>query len=825
MCCVFAMQAQFKIGGLLQNELENPIADAAVVISDAKGKEIANFTSGPKGFFMVQVPSAGKYVLTVSAKNCKTYSKQIDVLEDIRLGKIQLWASNKLDAVKVTADKVVVKTSVDKKIYNVGQDITASGGSASDVMRNIPSVTVDPVDGDLAIRGNENILVLIDGKPSTLLGTDIATILQGIPASTIESVEVVNNPGAQYDAQGKGGVLNIILKKDRKPGYNANIGVNIGYPYRANANIGVNANVKKWNFFANISGRTSNTFIKERIERSNSWNDITNLTTAYTSRIPKNGFINLGMDYTANKKNKFSLSQNAFLGDMGGDITTDITTDSASVKRIQSVNRFNTYVGQPRNTTTSFNYTNTSGKFGQELKVDASMGFSQYIRQSDIETDTTNVESGINSTNNIQSIPVKGGNNNYTISSDFTTQVSPKSKLDIGVKNINFAFRSENFPTRNKTGETPIIDIPLKNKYKFSQVTYAAYANYKTSFRSLNIQTGLRLEHFVYDGFVYQINTPLFAKFTNLFPSIYISKKTQKNAEITVSYTKRVNRPNFFQMVPYIDVTNPVDTSVGNPNLAPEFIHATELSYSLPFSGRNTLLASVYYQYNNNLIQRFKRFNTNGTTFTQPQNINYGNTYGAEVNVKFYLIKNWDVSINGNVFNNIINGQNLETGVSTSGWSGFAKLISNFKLNKQYDMQVTGNYNGPAIVAQGRTRSFYNIDAGIKANYFKNMLTISANANDIFNTTFLGTEYVIPNQYQQYNYRKPLTQQFTIGAQFRWMSKNTNPADAKDRKFGKRGGAEKENKDVKNRDENLKKDEREEDSNNNNNNSGGQGNK
>ncbi|MFM2192671.1 MAG: hypothetical protein RLZZ118_1628 [Bacteroidota bacterium] len=818
--------AQIKVSGLVTNAKAEPLANVAVSFTAVKDNSAKVSTAtNESGNFTATIPAAGKYRMIASRSGFQEYAKVITIATSTTIETIALQNNNTIGGVKVTADKVVTKINVDKKVYNVGQDITASGGSASDVLKNVPSLTVDPVDGGVSIRGNDNILVLVDGKPSTLLGSDIATVLQGIPSSSIESVEVVNNPGAQYDAQGKGGVLNIILKKDRKAGYNGNAGLSVGLPARINGNIGMNANVKKWNLFANVSGRASQTFIKDKIERYNYYNDITSYTDAYTSRNPKSGFINFGADYNLDKYNKFTLSQNMFGANMSGDITTNIYADTLFTKQIQRAYRYNVYSGRPRNETTSFNYTHTGKKKPTEFKVDASLGISQYLRTSDIVTDTFNAMDNIVSANNQQSIPIKGGNNNFTASTDYSTPLAKASKLDIGAKVINFVFRSENFPTYRYQGGELLNDAKLKNHYKFSQNTYAAYTNYKTQIKKYSMQLGLRFEHFVYDGTVYQTNTPLHAEFNNLFPSAYFTRKVNKDAELTLSYTKRVNRPNFFQMVPYIDVTNPQDTSMGNPALHPEFIHASELSFYKPINGKNNILASVYYQYNKDLIQRYKRFNSNGTSFTQPLNIDFGVTYGAELNVKYYLLKNWDANFNVNVFNNIINGTSVDASLQRQGWSGFAKVISNYKFNKKWDFQLTGNYQAPAVIAQGKTKAYGNIDAAIKTNLLNNALTLSLNANDIFNTTFTGSVYDVPNLYHQYNYRKPQTQQVTIGAQFRFLSKNTNPADVKDRKFGKKG-MEKDNKDIKSRDENLKKDDDKEDNNgggnNNNNNSGGQ---
>jgi iron complex outermembrane recepter protein len=723
--------------------------------------------------------------------------------------KIILQQSNAttLGEIEVVSKKDVTKFTADKKIYNAGSDLTGAGGAASDILKNVPGVNINPSDGKPSIRGNDNVGLLIDGKPSVQFGDDIASALQSLPGSSIASVEVINNPGAQYDAQGKAGLINIILKKERKPGYNGQVGLVVGYPYKLNLNINANANVKKWNYFINASGRTANTWIKEKIERTNN-SDTSYYTNSYTNRIPKNGNINFGADYTANNFNKFSLSQSIFRGDMGGDVTTDLSTITNIVPQVARTNRINNYNGHPRNGTTTFNYTHNFKKPNTELKIDASGGISRYTRSSDFNTIIYNQQNNIVSNGLKQTIPVKGGSENVTISSDLTMPILQDNKLDIGVKYINFAFHSENFPTIQLPNGPINIDGVLKNKFNFNQITYAAYTNYKIQYKKYSVQTGLRYENFKYDGFVYQYNKGVAANFSNLFPSIFINKKLNQKSDITLSYNKRVNRPNFFQLVPYIDVTNPQDTSIGNADLKPEFIHATELNYNTIIGAKNSLLASVYYQYNANLIQRYKVFNANGTTRTQPQNLNNGITFGAELNYKHFFNKNFDASVNLNVFNNIIKGGALDANINTSGYSGFAKIISNYKLNNKYDCQLTGNYQAPAIVAQGRTKAYYNADIAVKRNLLKNLMTLTLTANDIFNTQQLESVYNLPNVYSQYNYKKTLSQQISIGVQMRFASKSMRTEKPKE--FKKAGKPE--NKDVKNRDENLKKDEKDEDS-------------
>jgi outer membrane receptor protein involved in Fe transport len=456
-------------------------------------------------------------------------------------------------------------------------------------------------------------------------------------------------------------------------------------------------------------------------------------------------------------------------------------------------------------------------KAGQEIKADISMGLSRYQRTSQLISDVFNADNVVIQDNIIQKIPVKGHNENITISTDFKTPLNEQTKLDLGVKYINFNFASQNFPTVLYPGQSnPIDEIALKNHFDFSQMTYAIYSNVNRKIsEKWNAQLGLRAEKFEYDGYVFQYSKDVTGNFLNLFPSAFISYKHKENHDYTLNYTRRTNRPNFFQLIPFIDVSNPQDTSIGNPELRPEFINAVELGYNTMFKNKHSFFVSVYYQYNENLISRYRRFNPNGTTFTQTRNLTSGTTYGLEGNLKYIFSKKWDATMNVNLFYNHINTSNIDANLINNGISGFGKMITNYKWNK-YDIQLSGNYNGRAPIVQGYMKAYGNVDLAVKRSFIKNLLTITLTGNDVFNTTKQVSVYDLNNVYNQITYRKPLSRQVGIAAQFRFLSKNVNPADVKDRRINRKGKDEKE---VKSRDENLKKDERDED-----NNSGGNNN-
>jgi iron complex outermembrane recepter protein len=795
-----------NINGIVVDAKNNKgISNVTVILKLRKDLSIvATNKTNIKGEFSIGNVSSGTYSIQFSNVGYKSDSKNIQVTtSDINLDTIFLSTNKKqIENVIITKTKELAKVSIDKKTFNVGQDATASGGSAGDVLKNVPGLVVDPNSGSIQIRGNSNVTLLVDGKPSSIFGDDIASALQGIPGSSIESVEVIDKPGAQYDAQGKGGIVNIILKKDRRSGYNGNAGLTIGLPRKINGNIAFNANVKKWNFFINANARYGRSFIKDTIKRTNNLDDTSFLNYAFTNRIPYSGFTNFGLDYNLNKFNKFSIAESFFGADMEGDVNTFTNTLKNNIA--QGYNqRINIYNGHPRAATTTFGYKKTFTQIGKEWNVDASYSARQYRRESAFSTDyfdANNTKLPIGTT---QNIPVKGGNNNFTISSDFNLPVGKISKFETGVKLIHFAFRSENFPTFSFNGGNIITDVPLKNKFNFTQVTKAAYVNYKSMFHKIQYQFGMRYEHFNYDGYIVQYSKNVGAIYSNVFPSAYLSKKLNAKSDITLSYTKRVNRPNFFQLIPYIDVTNPQDTSMGNPELKPEFVHATELSYMYNYGHQNSLMGSIYYQYNCNLIQQLKRFNANGTSFSQPQNLAFGATYGAEINWKNNILKNWDYNINVNAFNLLLNANEI-VGVR-NGYGGFAKLITNYKFKNNLDLQLSANYFTRTTITQGYIKPYGNVDIAIKRNFLANKLTLTLNANDIFNTTQTVSIYNTLPAYFQYNFRKNQTQQISIGAQYKFLSKSSNTADIKPKTFGKDGKEIK--KDVKNRDENLKKEE------------------
>lgn len=790
-----------------------------VVASDKEGLELANITlrnladtssilgtkSTETGNFSLENIPYGNYRLSISSVGytAKIYEKYTISKANIDLGTIEMQSGDKsLKAVNIIGEKNTIEVGIDKKTFNVDKNITAAGGTAEDLMKNVPSVNVD-MDGNISIRGKENVTLLVDGKPSAMFGNDIATAMRSIPASSIESIEVITNPSAKYEAQGMSGIINIIMKKDRKAGYNGTVNVGLAAPYRLNGGVNLNANINKWNVFLNGNGRQSLTWEETTSERSNFNNNLTYSSFTHNDRKPLSGFVNAGLEFNPNKFNKFTLSQSVFNAKMRGHSVNTIENEIDFSKLQSKQVRDNQYIGNPLSFTTNLQYKHNFRKPKEELNIELNFSKMRYLRSSEFQTDLFD-SNDVFSNSFHQNNPIEGGNWNGTFQVDYSRPLFKNARLDLGEKTYYIRFKSENQPTIQYLNQPEVPETILKNHFRYTQQVHGVYANFANQWNKTGIQLGVRGEYFTYEGTVYQLNAKVDNNYLSLFPTLFISQKLSRHEDLNFNYARRVNRPGFMQLVPYIDVSNPQDTSQGNPKLDPEFIHAFEMSYTYQYGRSNTFVANAYYQYTNNLIQRYRRFNSDGTTFSQSRNLATGITYGIEITNKYNFTSWWDATLNLNMFRNQINGSNLDPTLSRSGFGGFAKLISNAKFRHGFSTQLTGNYNARTIVSQGSIAPYGNIDIAIKKSLWKNMANLTFTVNDLFNTIQTETIYELYPYYNQTVLRKNLTRSVGINLQIRLASKSMQNKEAEMKKPPVSGKKDKEGK---NRDENLKKDE------------------
>ncbi len=786
------------IYGKVVDSAGKPISDATVILlqnkydsvakkrKDVLFKGLSTKTNGE--FSFEELPLFGGLKLKISATGYKNYeqavafqmkmpqggasrtssdpAQQMSAMTgmlnsvDKDLGNIKLATDIKqLAIVTVTASKPTLRMDIDKKVYNVEKDMVNAGGTALDVMKNVPSVNVD-IDGNVTMR-NATPQIYIDGRPTTLT-------LDQIPADAIESVEVITNPSAKYDASGGGaGILNIILKKNRKTGYNGNF--RAGVDSRGGINAGGNFNLRdnKFNFTAAGFFNQNRGVTKGTNYRYNITDTPTSLNQS-TYNKNKGAFIfgSIGFDYFITNRTTISLSGIKVHGQFEpyerDDIYTntyfpDSTISLYSQRNTTSKREFNANGLQ-------FGFKHLFPKEGETLTLDGNYFAGKNNNHSLYVTDYYNDGPGSSKIGlRQQKLDGDGQNKFFTIQSDYVKPFNSKTKIETGVRWQSQHLINDQYNYLDTLGDNSYYLVPsASTNYKYTNNVYAAYVSFTSAIRDFGYQVGLRAESSQYDGELTNVKQSYSNKYpVSLFPSVFLSQKFKNKQEIQLSYTRRINRPNFFQLIPYTDYTDTLNITRGNPNLVPEFTNSLELSYSKTFKANNTFLASVYYKQTNNLITRFLEQDTNFITHKEDLintyvNANSARTIGAELTAVNTLTKWWDITTNINVYNSYINTDNVTQQSQNALWSWFAKLNSNFKLPAKLKLQLTGLYQSktnlpvntggggfgggpgggaPQSASQGYIAAFWAVDAAISRSFFKNdAATISLSISDIFRT-------------------------------------------------------------------------------------------
>ncbi|MDE3248304.1 MAG: TonB-dependent receptor [Bacteroidota bacterium] len=684
---------------------------------------------------------------------------------DKDLGKIKLETDvAQLSNVTITATKPLVRLDADKKVFNVEKNIVSAGGTALDVMKNVPSVNVD-IDGNVTLR-NAAPQVYVDGRPTTLT-------LDQIPADAIESVEVITNPSAKYDASGGGaGILNIVLKKNRKTGYNGN--VRAGVDKRGGLNGGGDFNLRegKVNFSAalmvnQMKGRTTGTTDRLNLQDSPQ-------TSVFQENLNKTnggfGFGKIGLDYFITNKTTLSVSGFKVHGEFKPWESISITTDSlynsgkvaANSDRLSTGSR--TFNGQGL----VLGMKHLFAKEGEEWTADMNYFTG---RNNGVSNYATNYYSGNSSQvydKEVQQVLSGGNDKNFVIQTDYTKPLGNGAKFEMGLRAaLRSRVNNNNTYLQDNSGQFVLVPSATSN-YKNNDNVYAAYATYSGNLKDFGYKLGLRAESSNYSGEL--TNTGEQFKNTypvSLFPSVFLTQKLASNQQLQLSYSRRINRPNFFQLIPFVDYTDKLNITKGNPGLVPEFTQSFELSYLKTFKGNNSLLGSLYYKRTDNLITRYLDKQTNPLTGTEDLintyiNANWSYSAGAELTAQNYLTKWWDISTNLNVYNSQIKA---DSNTQAALWSWFGKFNSNFKLPSDFTMQLTATYQsktnlpvnsnqgmmGPPFgqaqsSSQGYISSSWGVDLAVKKTFLPSKaLSLTLSINDIFRTR-------VQNQYSYSNY-------------------------------------------------------------------------
>jgi len=755
-------------GKIIDAKTKKPVEFASVVVLwYNKDSLLGGSLTKENGEFNIDnLPAMGGFRFRATQIGYKAFETKIYIqlpnkLEQ-DLGDIKFEIDQKLlNEVEVTAEKNTVVMSIDKRTYNVDKDISIRGGTAADVMKNVPGVTMD-ADGNAQLR-NQSPTIFVDGRPTNLT-------LQQIPADQIDRVEIITNPSVKFDANSTGGILNIVMKKNLKPGYNGMVMANAGTGDRYGGMINLNIKEKKWNISTmysynqainNTLGFTKRTQLDSLKKPAGYFNQNNNTIFANIFN-----FGRLGIDYSINNRNSISL--NGMI--MGGQFNTNDyqnyeVLDKDSEKMIYG-ERLNQQRAAFQNYNTQLVYKKTFPKPGKEFTVDGSFNYTD-SHNSYLFTTSTHAPSLPDTiSNTYQKNAGKNNASQFVFQMDYVNPISETKKFEAGIKsfykntltynNTSNAFRSQDIFTK---------DSIMSNNYVIDDMVNAAYVNYNDKmFWDISYQAGLRFEQSYYKGNItdkkqtFSYNYPSSTEdiLKSLFPGIYFSKKLKKSQELQLNFSRKISRPNFFQLMPFVMFADRQNYRIGNPQLKPEFKNISEVNYSKTFS-KGSYLGSGYFRYEEQPITDVAYPSQFDPTVLVNTTINGKNSirYGMEHTVKYTFFKNLDATVNGNIFYIYINGTLIqgEPDVKAEGYAFNAKATLSYRFPKQLTLQVNGNYESPRILLLGASIPIYSMDVSLNKMIGTKWI-INATLSDAFNTRRMGAHYETPYYIQDLSRRR-----------------------------------------------------------------------
>lgn len=771
-------------GLILEKDTNYPLEYATVSFLKPDGSVAAGGISNTEGAYSIDVPT-GIYTVQYDFISYKTISlKNQRLFKNTTLPTVYMALdSESLDEVVVRAETTEVQIRLDKKVYNIGKDLTTSGATVSDALDNVPSVTVD-VDGTIALRGNENVRILINGKPSAIAGFGSTDALRQLPAEAIERVEVITSPSARYDAEGTAGILNIILRKERTLGLNGSLQTNFSYPLGSSATGNINLRTDKFNIFNTTGIRYQespgnaffrNTYFSESID-----NPLT-IENRDIDRLRKGFNTNLGIEYFINEKSSLTAAGFLRTGD-DVDVTTNITEEfDRSNALAVSRDRIETESEDDLNFQFSLAYVNNFNDSGHKLTADFQYEIGEETEKSLIEEANTFPELELLPTEDITQVE---DDTEYLLQADYVLPIGENAQFEAGYRG-----RFENSVTdyllleQLEAGGAFVRNDSLSNIFDFTQNVQALYTQYGNKFGDFSFLLGLRMENTVLKGEVtgedvtsnQTFNTSFDKNLTGLFPTVNLVYELSEKENITLGYNRRINRPRNWFLNPFPSRSSEANVFQGNPDLNPAFASAFDLGY-LKRWDKITLTTSVYYQYEIDAFERVQEdtgeVTPNGIPIirTIPINLSTDQRIGFEAAI-LYNPARWlrfNGSFNFFQFESEGSFNNIDYGTKNTSW--FARGSAKVTLPGKIDWQTNAFYRGPRNNAQTETEGILSINLAFSKDFMDDNATIGFNVSDLFNArkrvSFTETQSFISDSEFQWRER-----QFNLSFTYRFNQK------------------------------------------------------
>jgi len=729
------LKAQWR-GVVMDSIAQEPIGFATVVVLNVRDSVVAGSITSEEGKFEVKadVVQARLRVDAVGYKSqifgpfSKTQSTKSLILN--------LKGAEVLPAVEITAQQDFLQNKIDRKVYNADRNLVTQGGSATDLLNTIPSVSVDP-DGQLNLRGNPNVTVFIDGRPSSLTGSSRAAVLEQLPASAIKSIEVITQPSAKFDPDGTAGIINIITKKESRQGLNGSITTGIGTHDKYNFAATANLRKKHFNLNANYSGRIENrwnegdVFIFTPADSLSPYqNQISNGERRSVDHVAK-----LGVDFFPNEKTVLGVAATYGNSQKNGS-EEGVFWESNSIRT--PIERYirTTIESEPKQNWDGEVFIQHKPK-RQGSSLDGRISLSQN-KVTDIERyltdslDVSGLDLGLNGPIQTGVTPRK-----FTLGLaqiDFELPLKNNFRLETGAKSTIRDIQSEYLFGTYLDESAPFeLDSSISNSFAYREQVHAVYTILGKNWGKLGVEGGLRAEQALTGFTLFNTDSSYTNNYFNLFPSAHVAYRKSDQFEWRLGYSRRINRPETDNLNPFTEYSNPKRLRRGNPNLQPEYIHSMELSQVWRHK-MGSLSTTAYYRLLNNSFTRVIQNIGGDTVQISFENLLRGHTVGMELIAQVQPHKTIDVTLSANMFRSSVDASNVEADLQLINYGVDGRAMLSFSPAKRWSLQTTFNYQPPRVGPQGRISSRYNLDGALKWTLMKGKGNLSLRVSDIFDT-------------------------------------------------------------------------------------------
>ena len=731
---IFA-QTEGTLSGTVYDEKDNPLPKASVAVYDStQSNIITGVTTDSAGVFRVDV-SPGKYVIEISFVSYRPYTQEVSVAkgENTQLGNIGLSpTAETMSEVYVRAESSQMQMSFDKRVFEVGQDITSLGGSAVEVLDNVPSLATD-IDGNLSLRGNQSVRILINGKPSSRVSGGNVDALRSIPANMIKEVEIITNPSSKYAAEGSAGIINIILRKETQRGVNGSFSLGTGLPQEYEGSTNLNYRVNDINFFFNggLDYRTEpesgSSF--QRLAGPDTTSMYSERTDAHESEL--DGDLRFGADFYLSENEVLTAS--AYVSGEREENNEDINYTDFEYRAgqfsgpvIEEIVRDNEEVANETDFDFNLDYENKFEGDEHKLVADASFDISSETADTDIEeTIRAGTEDPL-----FQRITDSEDEQDLRINAEYVRPLGENGKLEAGVRSdTEWMDNSYNVEERQNGNW---VSLPAFNdNFKYLENVNAAFAILGTEWGDFSGQVGLRLENTRIRTEVKSTGQVNNQNYLNLFPSAFINYAFNEQQSVQISYSRRLSRPWSRSLIPFVDFDDPRSQFTGNPNLKPEFSNSYEAGY-LHYWDTGSLLTSFYYRYRTDVIERITEQNQ-GVIRIFPINLATEESWGIELSADQEIANALNLSLNANLFRSNSDGSYQGQVFSSEAEIAQGRLQLRWDVTDTWKFQTSMRYQGPRETTQGTREGMTMIDSGLSKEFMDGKALISLNVRDLLN--------------------------------------------------------------------------------------------